>query len=292
MFHLYLNYYFAWIASGKVSVVTIVRARLRSVLSTASQETLVDESTESLSKSCITAANKILVLFEHVVSSGNLTRFSFPDFQGCSIATIIVLLSGILERDATYHSRVEFGLDCLRKMSGVNPTARTGVLFVEALKSITDEARAKLEANSPGIIEEPQDEIMHYRPSDYARWAHWLSNTEKQQPGPQIDDSTGPTSMEVPEISIDGGMADPGEDGGGRLDASVMASPPWDEAAALQLQGLSASAFGMAIPPAGLREPSASPMDLYLPSAAFSDDQLYLMGLTGMDVLDFTEDLP
>ncbi|KAK2042410.1 hypothetical protein LZ31DRAFT_596410 [Colletotrichum somersetense] len=42
----------------------------------------------------------MIELFECLYRSGNLAWFSFTDFQGCSIATIILLLAGILTRDS------------------------------------------------------------------------------------------------------------------------------------------------------------------------------------------------
>lgn len=166
-------------------------------------------------------------------------------------------------------------------------TARTGVRFVEALKSIADEARAKLQGHHPAPMEEPQAATVAYNSSDYATWASWLSATEQQQQNHEdnVTSGSGPV-MDALEVPHDGAVSSPGI--GGPLDASTMASPPWEEAAALQLQGLSASAFGIPVGTAGIGEQCTSPIDPYLPSAAYNDDQLYLMGLTGMDVLDFT----
>ncbi|KAH6693893.1 thiamine repressible genes regulatory protein thi1 [Plectosphaerella plurivora] len=284
VFHLYLNYYFAWIALGKVSVVTIVRSRLRLAQTHPSEQPAVDHRIESLALSCTKAAKKMLGLFEHLVRTGNLTRFSFTDFQGCSIATIVVLLAGILERESEYHRRVEFGIDCLRKMAGENLTARTGVRFVEALKSIADEARAKLEGSQQNNTIVPQSGTSEYQPADYTTWVHWLARME-QQSGAQGISSFAENPPPPIHEPIVGQSLGPGM-------ASAATTQAWEEEAALQLQGLSASAFGIPMDESGMADPTAGPvMDSYLPSSVFNDDQLYLMGLTGMDVLDFTAGL-
>ncbi|KAI8241160.1 putative transcriptional regulatory protein, partial [Colletotrichum sp. SAR 10_96] len=100
VFHLHLNYYFAWIDVGKVSVVTVVRARLRALFCPADPPPAPSAAVEQAADACIRAAKKMLELFEGLSRSGNMARFSFTDLQGCSIATIVVLLAGILQRDA------------------------------------------------------------------------------------------------------------------------------------------------------------------------------------------------
>lgn len=288
VFHLYLNYYFAWIALGKVSVVTIVRSRLRLAQTQTypHEQPPLDHRIESLALSCTKAAKKMLGLFEHLVRTGNLTRFSFTDFQGCSIATIVILLAGILERDSEYHRRVDFGIDCLRKMAGENLTARTGVRFVEALKSIADEARAKLEASRPSNTSVIPVSTTEQQPADYATWIRWLETTEHQtgtRGSSSVDDGQLVHSAVNGHESITSPALGP--------ELASATSQAWEETAALQLQGLSASAFGMPMDDGGLADPTVSPVDAYLPSSVFNDDQLYLMGLTGMDVLDFTSGL-
>ncbi|ENH71760.1 Putative transcriptional regulatory protein C3C7.04 [Fusarium oxysporum f. sp. cubense race 1] len=137
IFHLYLNYYYAWIVIGKASLIMRVRTNLQRHLGQGSQSRPVDETAENLSASCTRAAKKLLQLFEKLVQSGNSARFSFTDFQGCSIATIITLIAGILQRDSTYDTRVNFGLNCLRQMVNGNPAATVGVKFVETLQETT-----------------------------------------------------------------------------------------------------------------------------------------------------------
>ncbi|TDZ17354.1 putative transcriptional regulatory protein [Colletotrichum orbiculare MAFF 240422] len=280
VFHLHLNYYFSWIDMGRVSVVTVVRARLRTVFCPDERPSEVRPSIEKSSEACIKAAKKMLELFEGLSKSGNVARFSFTDLQGRSIATIVVLLAGILDRNSGYDGRVAFGLDCLRKMaSGGNTTARMGVRFVEALQAITNEARAKLlTVNRKPKIQHP---AVSGQTSGYGDWKDWVTNFETMDTS---SDSEGEAQLS------DSSSPNLGESGV----TGVMLPTPWDEAAALQLQEMSAGDF---------RVPMAAPGDIMddqggeaLPSAddgwpplfVGNDDQMYLMGLTGMDVLDFT----
>jgi hypothetical protein len=150
-FHLHLNYYFAWIAMGKYKVVSAVRARLRSAFGTGTAPSPAEEDSELMSKPCVKAAQKMLELFGKIRNVGKLTKSSFTDFQGCSIATMVLLVAGILERDLCYETRISFGIDCLRSMAGDNAAATTGVDFMEALKSIADEAAEKLRRSNPEV---------------------------------------------------------------------------------------------------------------------------------------------
>lgn len=129
---------------GKYTVVSAVRARLRSEFGSGAELSPADVDSELMSKPCVKAAQKMLELFGKIRNVGKLTRSSFTDFQGCSIATMVLLVAGILERDLCYETRISFGLDCLRSMARDNAAATTGVDFMEALKSIADEAAEKL----------------------------------------------------------------------------------------------------------------------------------------------------
>ncbi|GJC77274.1 putative transcriptional regulatory protein C417.09c [Colletotrichum liriopes] len=100
VFHLHLNYYFASIDMGKVSVVTVVRAQLRNAFRPHEEPLTISKDIKQSSDACIKAAKKMIELFDGLSHSGNMARFSFTDFQGCSIATIIMLLAGILDRDS------------------------------------------------------------------------------------------------------------------------------------------------------------------------------------------------
>ncbi|OHF04262.1 thiamine repressible genes regulatory protein thi1 [Colletotrichum orchidophilum] len=282
VFHLHLNYYFAWIDMGKVSVVTVVRARLQEIFHTSTAPSAVPRDVEQSSEACIKAAKKMLELFEGLCRGGNMARFSFTDFQGCSIATIIVLLAGILDRDSGYEGRVAFGLDCLRRMaSGGNTTAKMGVRFVEALQAITNEARTKLVMARRRETSQAQESSLG-QAEGYGRWAEWLANTEV----------VGSPSGDESDLDMEQSAHPPTSAHGPMISPDIMLSSPWEEAAALQLQEMSASGFGI---PAGeavaVDESTLIPLptgeEAWLPSFVWNDDQMYLMGLTGMDGLDF-----
>ncbi|RSM06247.1 hypothetical protein CEP52_005808 [Fusarium oligoseptatum] len=180
VFHLYLNYYYAWIAIGKVSLITAVRTTLQHHLNQEFQPFKIDEAIERASRSCVKAARKLLQLFEDLARTGNTARFSFTDFQGCSIATIVTLIAGILERDSTYESRVNFGLNCLRDMAAGNLTAKVGVRFVETLQSISNEAAYKLR-QSTAFSDKLQEDSESLHPSAYNDWATWLASQQQPQ---------------------------------------------------------------------------------------------------------------
>lgn len=129
---------------GKYPIVAEVRAHLRRTLGGATTTCTEELRSSQLSVACVKAAKKMLRLFENICKTGNMTKSSFTDFQGCSIATMVLLIAGIVERDFCYEIEIRFGLGCLRSMAGEHLTATTGVAFMEALQSIADEAAEKL----------------------------------------------------------------------------------------------------------------------------------------------------
>ncbi|KAF5597553.1 transcriptional regulatory [Fusarium pseudocircinatum] len=272
IFHLYLNYYYAWIVIGKTSLIMRVRTNLQQHLGQGSQPRPVDQAAESLSASCTRAAKKLLQLFEKLVQSGNSARFSFTDFQGCSIATIITLIAGILQRDSTYDTRVNFGLNCLRQMVvNGNPAATVGVKFVETLRSISDESARKLRQSS--TFTDTHERADATSPSAYNYWAEWLAaqepsfNQEHSVPEREANSGNVPSgatpSLWPVSITL-------GESWSGELHPGV-------EASSAQRPSISLSG-------------GASGLDIvgndHL-STLYHDDQNFLMGLTGLDVLDF-----
>ncbi|KAF2013937.1 hypothetical protein BU24DRAFT_483775 [Aaosphaeria arxii CBS 175.79] len=272
-FHLYLNYYFTWISMGKVSVVAIVRAHLRKHLAQDNQPIELSEHAHYLSQTCIKAARKILHLLEDVRRTGNLTRFSFTDFQGCSIATTVILLAGILERDASYERLVVFGLDSLRKMAEGNATATAGVGFVEALQSIADEAVEKM--NQTETL--PPATNFGSRESDYNTWAQWLA----QQSG-QVDESVDSLHQRTFEAE------EPIQTHGSALSPeSSTAFTRWDGATALQQLSEPAYTATMLSVQDQTTPTPLSHFDGSYSSIQFNQDPTFLMGLTGIDMLGF-----
>lgn len=145
--HLHMHYYHAKISLFKIAVVRTVRMRLRAALGSQGQEEQDSEGADDRYpwEVCRRAASKTLGLFRQLAESRSMTRFSYTDFQGCSLATIAELVAGVLERDADYEERVQkLGMGCLRLMAEGNATAKRGVRFVEAVAAIAEEARERL----------------------------------------------------------------------------------------------------------------------------------------------------
>ncbi|KAM0350733.1 hypothetical protein ACHAPU_003229 [Fusarium lateritium] len=232
VFNLYLNYYYIRIIMGKASLVEIVRKTLRYHLGQDAQPWDIDDTTEKLARSCRRASRKLLRLFEGLDQIGSTTRLPFTYFQGCSIATIVTLIAGILGRDFGYQQRVNMGLSCLRQMASGIATAEMGVKLVESLQSISDEAARKL-----GLSRQPSGQS-HDGPSlsssAYNEWAEWLAS--------QVEIASQPRSPRAEEV------VDP-----------------------LMTRSLTQQVHSEANRSRNGRD----------------DDQLFLMGLTGLSVLDF-----
>lgn len=287
-FHLYTNYYFTWIAMGKVSVVTVVRARLRYHFGREAEPPDIPLHVEALSKSCIKAAKKMLRLFEEIRSTGNLTRFSFTDFQACSIATIVVILAGILQRDGGYDAQVNFGLECLRRMAEGNVTAKMGVSFVEALQSIADEAVQKLQrAESPALATNMVTAMSTPAPtqqSDYNSWAAWLSRQNNNASAVTAGTGVSPDLLQ-PSPAGEITTHPMNNNTNWTLESQPAGFTTWDGASVLQQLSVPT------IPAAGLAQPGSlepQSLDSRFLSTMYNDDQAFLMGLTGFDVLGFS----
>ncbi|EWZ02733.1 hypothetical protein FOYG_01957 [Fusarium oxysporum NRRL 32931] len=271
IFHLYLNYYYSWIVIGKASLIMRVRASLQRHLGQGSQPRPVDPIAENLSASCTRAAKKLLQLFEKLVQSGNSARFSFTDFQGCSIATIITLIAGILQRDSTYDTRVNFGLNCLRQMVNGNPAATVGVKFVETLQSISNESARKLRQS--GTFTDTHEREEATSPSAYNYWAEWLAAQERSFNQGYSVPARETTSGNVPV----GGTPS-------LWPVSITLGESWSGELHPGVEASSAQRPSISLPS------GASGLDIggndHL-STLYHDDQNFLMGLTGFDVLDF-----
>ncbi|KAJ1705590.1 Zn(II)2Cys6 transcription factor [Aspergillus flavus] len=275
VFHLYLNYYYAWITIGKASLISVVRAKLRSY-ATGSQPPQISNVARSLSRSCAKAARKLLGLFETVSTSHKITRFSFTDFQGCSIATIVTLLDGIPERDSGYEARVASGLEHLRQMAIGNATAKMGVRFVEAIQLITNEAREKVTQSAYAAGRTSQGNSGISSTAEYSQWALWLAQQEQSQ---GFSERTSSLSV-VPETMTP--LSQVGQWPPTHSAAGLR--PPW---AAYERQMFSPTYVSMQNL---AQEPQVYPEEQdadyeFLP-ALHHDEQTFLMELTGLGVLD------
>lgn len=278
IFHLYLNYYYAWITMGKVALVTVARTSLRCHLQSWSKPSEPSDLIVRQSRSCAKAARKLLLLFENLTSTGNITRFSFTDFQGCSIATIVSLVAGIMERDSGYESRVTFGLDCLRKMATGNITAKMGVRFVEAVQSITKEAAAKIHRASSTHTESTQNAQSSASASEYHQWAAWLTEMERCQTEEQSVIPGRGVEVE-PNVPSNTPLLQSGQSNVPNVSSWKTPNDQIVSENSLLHQDLahgSTMAWGI------------QSTDDDLLSALQNDDPAFLVGLTGLDLLDFS----
>jgi hypothetical protein len=243
----------------------------------------------------------MLHLFEGLTSTENLTRFSFTDFQGCSIATVILLLGGIIDgQEGDCNAKASFGLECLRHMTGGNTTALMGVRFVEALQSIANEAAAKLAAQRNA-----QDSTFKHSstsaPADYAQWTEWLTKATDHeaeqglipsQPrtphnGPAAEIPRNPQSSFMTEGSVRSTL-DPGAAANA---ANVMAE--WEETLTAGTSQASVQ-YPIQVDESLVWQTAAQTDPMLSTEFQLSlnnDGHLYLMGLTGLDVLNFDVDM-
>lgn len=272
--HIHLNYYYIWLTLGKTALVGVVRDHLRyNLTQPAVGKPPFDPSAERLSSECIRAGRKILHLLEDLVKNRSLGRFSFTDFHGCSIATIVTLLEGIIHRDSGYEARVTFGLECLRTMSIGNATAEMGVQFVEAFRSIANEAANKL-SRSPGVQQQRSEAS---RAEDgYHEWTAWLAKASQERSSREA--STFGTAIES--------RATAGSENDARQHNLDSINGP------LRVAADESDGSNTELPSEALREAGVIPASLDTDASFFAswgnDDQSFLMGLTGLDVLDFT----
>ncbi|CAJ0546907.1 Ff.00g015340.m01.CDS01 [Fusarium sp. VM40] len=276
VFHLYLNYYYTRIIMGKASLIRIVRMTLRYHLGQDAQPWIIDDATEKLARSCKRASKKLLYLFEGLDETSGTTRSAFTYFQACSIATIVTLIAGILERGFGYQQRVDLGLGLLRGMAAGNPTAEMGVKLVESLQSISDEASRKLSLSRQPFGQPHNEEPLSA--SRYNDWTEWLAN----QGQPQADDDVFMQSAAALQPFVSSMMPS----------SSLMESEPATSLA--NDGGLSLRALGMLdslMTRPSVQQPLLA-LQLDLPNFSHQttdtdDDQAILMSLTGLDVLEF-----
>ncbi|KAL4881244.1 fungal-specific transcription factor domain-containing protein [Aspergillus karnatakaensis] len=277
VFHLQLNYLYAWIVMGKGSLLNTIQAHVRDHRHDGDTTCLSSEvGFDSLGRSCVEASKMMLHLCESISHNNLVSRFSFTDFQGCSIATIVAILAGIIERDSDYDARVAFGLNYLRTMALGNVPAEVGVRFVEALRLISNEAFIKLGSVYPSEIDSPEVHQEALHAAGYSQWVQWVSSrtsrSVEQQPN---------IEFEVPNLSIP---------------AKTSTTEDTRETAANVLSGRTswpivhqAASDTTLVDPPQTSVDTCSPQQLETdPQMIWShDDQLTLMGLTGLDILEF-----
>jgi hypothetical protein len=275
IFHLYLNYYYTRIIMGKASLIKIVRMTLRYHLGQDAQSWIIDDSTEKLARSCKRASKKLLYLFEGLDETSGTTRSTFSYFQACSIATIVSLIAGILERGFGYQRRVDLGLGFLRTMAAGNTTAEMGVKLVQSLQSISDEASRKLSLSRQPFGQPHDEELLSS--SQYNDWTEWLANQGRPQAN---DDALMQGAATVQPFVTLMTPSSP------RTESETAAGLGHDSALSLRALGMLDSLMTSS----SMQEPLPV-LELELPNSSHptteNDDHAILMSLTGLDVSDF-----
>ncbi|KAI7463343.1 hypothetical protein KC357_g8241 [Hortaea werneckii] len=291
--HLHLNYYFAWIAIGRVAVVTVARAHVASALHGDQTPTALDPFTVTVARSCIKYARKMLGLFEDLHKTGNITRFSFTDFQGCSIATIVLLVGSLISGEQTCRTIASAGLDYLRLMAGKQVTPLKGVRFVEAVWTIVVEASLKVSANREHCTASAPNAP---RPaaSDYDEWAVWLQSVQNPEdrrvsPGSPAENFTSGSrsatqDQHIRKQGFPASLANDFTNTNSIATSSQPVRPHAQEAAVFP------TTFGYDSGPVTGDQVFASAS---VPTSEGSNgtDHDFMMGLTGLSVLDFPDDI-
>ncbi|KAL2818033.1 fungal-specific transcription factor domain-containing protein [Aspergillus granulosus] len=268
VFHLHLNYLYAWILLGKGSLLNTIQAHVRG--QSDRTDTPDKPVFDDLARSCVKASKGILHLCETLSRNQLIFRFSFTDFQGCSIATIVAILAGVIERDSEYDARVAFGLNHLRTMALGNLPAEIGVRFVEDLQTIANEAYTKLGSTWPtdgqdSLFTEARQETR--QTAGYSQWAQWVSSNPSSCAGQQRS-----VQFEVPPIPHSTG-ATLGDISRGSISHQTLFNPAF---------------MGQPQFPSNIY---AADRTMHLdtdPQMIWShDDQFALMGFTGLDLLEF-----
>ncbi|KAL5410024.1 hypothetical protein PMIN04_010794 [Paraphaeosphaeria minitans] len=282
--HLHQNYRYGWIILCKASLLTYVRRRLHHALVDPFSPHILEGEVEVMASHCIRAATKILHLFEQLYLTGSVSQFSFTDFQGVSIATIILLLGSILDKDATNARLIQFGINCLQSLAAGNTSAEMGVDFVQKFRDTVTEAAARLRAARPQTsVRKPSNRYFRYTTgpatNDYQAWLSWFSDRHDADEQPEGGRRhTRPPSMNA------------------SLAQNLAAI---DEPLPQTVTPAETSHFPSTVAPAFL-DPSSSPFDrsqterdVYSNRLSMNDrpgnEEFSLLDLTGFDVLNWAD---
>ncbi|KAL5339326.1 fungal-specific transcription factor domain-containing protein [Aspergillus crustosus] len=280
VFHLRLNYLYAWIVLCKGSLLDTIQAHVRQHRRDEGI-TLIGSDTafDILGCCCVEASKLMLQLCESISHNNLISRFSFTDFQGCSIATIVAILAGIIERDPEYDARVAFGLSYLRTMALGNLPAEVGVRFVEALQLISNEAFLKLGSTYLPDTDSPQAQQEARHAAGYSQWVQWISSmasqsAEQQRIGHGVSDLNIPSTRSTTVDAQATGLTRPSD---------------YSEWSTTHLDPPNTTMADDPQSPLDKRSLEHTTMHLETDSQIIwrHDDQLALMGLTGLDMLDF-----
>lgn len=268
--HLHLNFYFASILLCRSALLYLLRRDLKNLFENLAEPDVVNvvdyDRLERLADDCVDAGKAIIDLFETLQQNESLGMFSFTDFQGCSIATVILLLESMRRGNRTNSLSIDTGFSCLRYMATENRHAKAGIQYVEELRVIANQVIQK--RMQPSSIH--QDDRLDSRGIDaYQDWVQTV-----------IDGSL------TPNTSQDALVVEP--DGAASILQNYARSPVHPESSfhsgrlSHELGQLTAASESenFTLPPA---------FQFTAPTTSLPDDisDTFLFGLTGLDALDF-----
>jgi hypothetical protein len=140
LLHLHLNFHFASILLFRSALLFLLRRHLKKLFGRPEDYEQIDDlRLERFSVKCVDAARSIIELFDMLQEAHSLGMFSFTDFQGCSTATVVLLLDCMLHGKQTNTRSVDTGYACLSFMAIGNDYAKTAISYVQELHSIAEE---------------------------------------------------------------------------------------------------------------------------------------------------------
>jgi hypothetical protein len=260
LLHLHLNFHFASILLFRSALLFLLRRHLKKLFGRPEDYEQIDNlRLERFSVKCVDAAKSIIELFDMLQEAHSLGMFSFTDFQGCSSATVVLLLDCMLHGKQTNTRSIETGYACLSYMAIGNIYAKTAIGYVQELHSIAEEV---LDMSRSTASDQPMDHddsgIIAYE--EWARGVTQGSITGLSRTSIILADNMQPNqSMSVAYPTSLAAVAGP----------SLLSSDPTLTE--------------------DFRYGNTSSIELGTPSASLPNDidEAFLFGLTGLDALDF-----
>lgn len=247
--HLHLNYHFAWILTCRSALIKLLRRRLRVFFNEPDEQQYgCILPLERYAGQCVEAAKAIIDLFETLQRLRYLGIFSYTDFQGCSTATVVLILDCMYQGRTPNSHFVQTGLSCLEFMAIGNQQAKTGLRFVKELQCIAEDVSEKYRLTV--INQSDQVGVT----SGVEAYEHWVKNigTDGLTAPAGISESTSATVADSGDASRDMPVGSPSNGVDDELTNELYA-------------GMNQSASTETIP----------------------YDDVYLFGLTGLDALDY-----
>lgn len=263
--HLHLNFHFASILLCRSALLFLLRLHLHKLFGKSKeQEIPYRDRLERLADDCVDAGKSIIGLFEMLQQTDSLGMFSFTDFQGCSTATVVLLLESMRRGIETNSAFIDTGFSCLRYMATENQHAKTGIRYVEELRAAADEV---IEKSAQLPIGKRDKSIGDYGMTAYQEWIQAVVDRHSAQTT-DYESATMVEPSTIAEPTQNSALRSPNPESDFSTKGLQEPSKTVDESGQLTLQ--SASEF--AVPTMALLE---DPSDTFL------------FGLTGLDALDF-----